>query len=149
MKSILSILLFVCLIGISSCGHKGKSNVNTIGLEAFAADTTVEKTTMRFLSKEHDFGQVHEGEKLVHVFELENTGKADLLLQSVRPSCGCTTPQYDKRPIRPGKKGSIEVVFNTKGRPGKQHKSVTVFTNTDPANTVLYFTCEVLPAKSR
>ena len=141
MKSLSCILLVVFIIGVSSCGQTGKSKAHAMIEET---SETVKKTTVKFLATEHDFGLVKEGEKVVHVFEVLNTGAADLLLQKVQPSCGCTTPKYETKPIRPGKKGSIEVVFDTKGRPGKQRKTVTVVTNTEPANTVLTFTCEVI-----
>jgi len=144
MKGWSYILLAVFLIGASACGRKGKSKENIIASEA---SETLAKTTVKFFSTEHDFGLVKEGEKVLHVYEVLNIGNADLLLQNVHPSCGCTTPKYDKKPIRPGKKGSIEVVFDTKGRPGKQRKTVMVVTNTEPPNTVLTFTCEVIPAE--
>ena len=140
MKSILCFLAAMLLIGASACGPKGKSKASEI-------ETTLAKTTLMFIAAEHDFGQVNEGEKVAHVYEVLNTGDVDLLLQDVSPSCGCTTPKYDKKPIRPGEKGSIKIVFNTKGRPGKQHKTVTVVTNTEPPNTVLTFTCDVIAKK--
>ena len=144
----LSCLLFVLfLLGILACGQKGKSKENII-LSASEIDTTLKKTTIKFVDTEHDFGQVREGEKVVQVYEVLNTGKENLLIQSVKPSCGCTTPKYDKQPIRPGKKGAIEVVFNTKGRSGKQRKTVLVVTNTEPPNTVLSFYGEVIPAEN-
>ena len=146
MKGLSYFLLAMSLTVISACGHKSKSNENAITMDASGIDSTLKKTAIKFVSTEHDFGQVQEGEKVAHVFEVLNTGKADLLLQSVRPSCGCTTPRYDKKPIRPGKKGTIEVVFNTTGRPGKQRKTVLVVTNTEPPNTVLIFSCDVIPA---
>ena len=145
MKNLLYFLLVMSLLGFSACRHKGKPDEHHIVLSASEIDTTLKKTTLRFVATEHDFGQVREGEKVTHVYEVLNTGKADLLLQSVRPSCGCTTPKYDTKPIHPGKKGSIEVVFNTEGRPGKQRKTIQVVTNTQPPNTVLIFTCEVMP----
>ena len=129
------------VMGVSSCGHRGKVAEDVIASEA---SETLVKTTVKYLATEHDFGVVKEGKKVVHVYEVLNTGDADLLLQSVNPSCGCTTPKYDKKPIRPGKKGSIEVAFDTEGRLGKQRKTVMVVTNTEPPNTVLSFTCEVI-----
>ena len=147
MKGLSYFLLAMFLTVVSACGQKSKSNENVIVPEAFGIDSTLKKTTIKFVATEHDFGKVQEGEKVAHTFEVLNTGKADLLLQSVKPSCGCTTPKYDKKPIRPGKKGAIEVVFDTKGRAGKQRKTVMVVTNTEPPNTVLFFTCEVLPIK--
>ena len=145
MKGLLYILLVMFTIGASSCGHTGKSKDEAMIGKTSEIDHTLKKTTVKYLAAEYDFGLVKEGEKVVHVYEVLNTGKADLLLQSVTPSCGCTTPKYDKKPIRPGKKGSIEVVFDTKGRPGKQRKTIVVVTNTEPPNTVLSFTCEVRP----
>jgi len=133
------------LASVFACGHKGKSNENVYLPDSFGIDTTLQKTSVKFVDLQHDFGQVKEGEKVVHVFEVLNTGDADLVLLSVRPSCGCTTPKYDKKPIRPGKKGHIEVSFDSKGRPGKQRKSITVVTNTEPPNAVLFLNGEVLP----
>lgn len=148
MKSLSYFLLVMLLTAVSACGQRGgKSKENNNAGVTSESDTVVKKTTLKFIAVEHDFGQVQEGEKVSHTFEVMNTGKADLLLQSVKPSCGCTTPNYEKKPIRPGKKGEIEVVFNTRGRPGKQRKSITVVTNTEPPNTVLFFTCEVIPAE--
>jgi len=132
---------------VFACGHRSNSNENVSISAIDGIDTTLKKTSLKFVDVQHDFGQVKEGEKVVHVYEVLNTGKADLVLLSVRPSCGCTTPKYDKKPIRPGKKGHIEVSFNSKGRPGKQHKSISVVTNTEPPNTVLYLSGEVLPAE--
>jgi len=142
MKDLLYILLTMSVIGVSACGSSGKPNDHDMIGEA---SETLKKTTVKFLATEHDFGRVKEGEKVVHVYEVLNTGKADLLIQDVNPSCGCTTPKYDKKPIRPGKKGSIEVVFDTNNRTGMQRKTIIVATNTDPPNTVLSFTCEIIP----
>jgi hypothetical protein len=142
MKSFLHILLVVFLMGLTACGFTGRTKDD--GLFGGSSETLM-KTTVKFLSTEHDFGLVKEGEKVVYVYEVLNTGDAGLLLQSVTPSCGCTMPKYDKKPIRPGKKGSIEVVFDTTGRPGMQRKTIIVVTNTEPPNTVLSFTCEVIP----
>ena len=134
------------LVVFFSCGQKGKPKENVV-FSASEIDTTLKKTTIKFVTVEHDFGQVREGEKVTFVYEVLNTGKENLLLQSVRPSCGCTTPKYDKQPIRPGKKGSIEVAFDTKGRTGNQRKTILVITNTEPPNTVLSFRGEVVPAE--
>ena len=137
----------IFLAGVFACGHKSKPKESIYISDVHEIDTTLVKTSVKFIAAEHDFGQVIEGEKVVHVYELLNTGKNDLVLQSVQPSCGCTTPKYDKKPIRPGKKGTIEVAFNTKGRTGKQRKNIMVVTNTEPPNTVLFLTGEVMPAE--
>ena len=146
MKSFSYILLFTLLTCVLACGSRRQSQENDSS-EYAEIDSTLKKTTLKFVATEHDFGMVKEGEKVKHVFEVLNTGKANLLLLDVRPSCGCTSPNYDKKPIRPGKKGTIEIVFDTKGRPGRQRKTVMVATNTEPSNTVLTFFCDVIPTE--
>jgi len=147
MKGLSYFLLVLFLMAVSACGQRGRSKENNNAGAISESDSITKKTTLKFIAVEHDFGQVKEGEKVTHTFEVLNTGNADLFLQSVKPSCGCTTPRYEQKPIRPGKKGTIEVVFDTKGRPGKQRKSIMVVTNTEPPNTVLFFNCEVIPVE--
>ena len=134
-------VLFLAVV--FACGHQSKPKEGSY--VPYGIDTTLAKTSVSFVELQYDFGQVKEGKKVVHVYEVLNTGNADLILQDVRPSCGCTTPKFDNKPIRPGKKGKIEVAFNSAGRPGKQRKSIMVVTNTEPPNTVLLLTGEVIP----
>ena len=64
-------------------------------------------------------------------------GHEDLLLVRVSSSCGCTVPSYSTEPIKPGQKGLIEVIFDTRGRKGVQNKTITVITNATPNKTLL------------
>ena len=141
MKSLLILNLVLLLISLSSCNNRGRSSE----LMFSETDSTIVKTSIRFTETEKDLGKVKEGEMVSFVYELANTGKTELFIQAVRAPCGCTKTKYDKTPIRPGKKGSIEVTFDTNRRPGVQRKTITVTTNTDPSNTVLTFSCEVMP----
>lgn len=45
-------------------------------------------------------------------------------------SCGCTIPEYPKKPLKPGDSSEIKVIFNSKGKRGEQKKVVTIFANT-------------------
>ena len=138
--------LILMMLTFSACALIGKSDKEAgASKDASEADGSEINTTIQFASTEHDFGQVREGDKVVGKFELVNTGEFDLHIHNVRASCGCTSPKYDKKPIRPGGKGVIEVTFNTTNRPGQQRNSVIVIANTEPSNTVLTFTCEVIP----
>ncbi len=148
MKSVSYFLLMIFLLAVSACGNRERSKENIVALEMTETDDSPQqKTSIQFTQTEHDFGKVKEGEKVTYSYEFKNTGKTDLLIQSVRASCGCTKPKYDPKPVRPGKTGSIEVIFNTKYRPGKQRKAIRVSTNTEPPVTVLSFTCDVLPTE--
>jgi hypothetical protein len=94
---------------------------------------------VKFETIHHDFGYLPNDTVVSHRFTFANTGEHDLILQSVKASCGCTVPQWTKEPIAPGQAGFVEVAFSTKGRSGKQIKTVTVRANTEPESTRLKF----------
>ena len=109
-----------------------------------AADAPVgPTTTVDFADTKHDYGVIEQGEKVAHIFKFKNTGNEPLVLSNVKPSCGCTTPKWTKEPIAPGADGEIHVEFDSKGKNGKQTKTVTVTANTDPAKTVLTITGDI------
>jgi hypothetical protein len=78
----------------------------------------------------HDFGTFpEENGKVSCTFEFKNVGSADLVLQSVKASCGCTTPEWTKEPVKPGEKGVVKATYNATGRPGSFTKTITVKSN--------------------
>lgn len=85
----------------------------------------------------HDFGVIIQGELVVHTFTFKNTGSKDLIIRDISSTCGCTVPTYTKKPIAPGQTGKIEVSFSSAGRKGRQHKSISVLTNSQPASVKL------------
>lgn len=97
-----------------------------------------------FENEVHDFGQITQGEKVERSFKFTNTGKSDLIISSASGSCGCTVPSWPKEPIPPGGTGQIDVVFDSNGKQGKQHKTVTLVANTLPNKTVIALKGEVL-----
>ncbi|NLA23969.1 MAG: DUF1573 domain-containing protein, partial [Bacteroidales bacterium] len=88
---------------------------------------------VNFVNTEHNFGNVKSGVVIKHDFEFKNTGKSDLHIRKVRASCGCTPTNPEKMLIKPGETSKIGMSFNTTGRKGNQHKTITVITN-DPDN---------------
>lgn len=99
--------------------------------------TWISKTT-------HDFGAVPQGKPVTTTFEFKNSGKADLILTSVKASCGCTSPKYSTEPVPAGKKGFIEVTYNA-ANPGMFNKSVTITSNVSDDPVILTITGEVKP----
>lgn len=98
---------------------------------------------MVFREYEHDFGKVKEGEKASWQFPFENKGTGDLVLTGVTTTCGCTVTKYDVRPIAPGESGTVEAVFDTSGRSGRQTKTITVKSNSSKPVILLKITAEV------
>jgi hypothetical protein len=101
-------------------------------------------TSINFAETTFDFGDVDEGETVSHVYKFTNTGKEPLVIKDAKGSCGCTVPKWPKTPIPPGEQGEIQVEFNSKGKSGKQSKRVTINANTDPAQTFLTISGNVI-----
>jgi hypothetical protein len=52
-----------------------------------------------------------------------------LLLKNVEAECGCTVPEWPKKPLMPGDSAIINALFNTKDYEGKKvSKIITVQT---------------------
>lgn len=98
-----------------------------------------------FQNEIHDFGEIVEGKVATHEFVFTNTGNAPLIIQNVQASCGCTSPFWTKEPIMPGKTGTVKASYNSEGRPGPFHKSLTVTSNaSNTPNKVLYIRGQVV-----
>ena len=142
MKSLLKysywVVVFLFLCSCSGVKETDKVEGDSVGTKS------VKLTEVEYLKDNHDFGKIEEGVKVVHVFTLKNIGDEDLVISRVQPSCGCTVPKWSKEPIKKGELGEIEVVFDSQGREGSQHKSVTVVTNTKPSTKIHTFTAEVI-----
>ena len=85
---------------------------------------------LTFDTKEHDFGQITQGDQVTYNFKFKNTGEADLFITSARGTCGCTVPEYPKEAVKPGESGKIKVSFNSAGKRGQTGKSVFLTCNT-------------------
>lgn len=86
-----------------------------------------------FDEKTYDFGELKQGEKAEHTYVIKNTGKRDLIIRKVSTSCGCTAVTPEKKIIAQNESVPLKVVFNSRGKRGRQNKSITVITN-DPKN---------------
>ena len=62
-------------------------------------------------------------------FVLKNTGDVPLLIKDISASCGCTVPEWDEKPVKPGETTEIKVSITPDGK-GYFRKTVTVFCNT-------------------
>ncbi|MDR3062306.1 MAG: DUF1573 domain-containing protein [Dysgonamonadaceae bacterium] len=86
----------------------------------------------------HDFKTIKEKDgKVTAVFTLTNNTGKPVVISNVKPSCGCTTPEWTKEPIAPGKQGHVKATFDPAGRPGPFDKTITVETSGDPASIIL------------
>jgi hypothetical protein len=130
----------ILILIIAGCSGKTQKSHDTKPSELSDTGTAV----ITFREYEHLFGKVNEGEKVGCIFTFENKGTADLVLLSVSTSCGCTVPKYNRKPVQPGKSGTLEVVFDTSGRNGVQAKTITVKSNAKTPVVLLKIEAEVM-----
>lgn len=92
---------------------------------------------IHFREETFDFGTVKEdGGSVLHEFVFTNTSNRPVRIVTVQASCGCTTPDWSKDAVQPGKTGFVQASYNPKGRPGFFNKSLTVTTDFD-ANPII------------
>ncbi len=117
------------------------------GLAFFANKINAQSLAeIQFETMDHSFGKIREeAGPAVFNFKFTNTGTIPLIIQGVEASCGCTTPQWSKEPILPGKPGFIKVSYNPEQRPGAFAKSITVNANVPRSARVLTISGEVIP----
>lgn len=98
-----------------------------------------------FKEKSIDFGDITQGDKVEHTFELTNSGSAPLIISNVAATCGCTVPSWPKEPIAPGKSAVIKVSFNSAGKMGKQNSVVRIYSNASEPIEKVSLISNVLP----
>ncbi len=101
---------------------------------------------VKFVKETHDFGAIPQGTPASYSFEFKNTGKSPLIITTASASCGCTTPEWSKDPIKPGKVGFVKATYNA-ASPGPFTKSVTVMSNAKNSTVILYLKGDVKPAE--
>ncbi|MEM1136418.1 MAG: DUF1573 domain-containing protein [Bacteroidota bacterium] len=120
-------------------------NLISLFLLFFAATTvSLAQGVFAFEETEFNFGDIKEGELAEHIYAFKNTGNAPIVIDQVKASCRCTTPEWPKEPIMPGESASIKAVFNSKGRPGNVYKTITITSNASETTKTLKLRGQVI-----
>lgn len=120
------LLAFTLLI---SCGSKGASASKDDNLPEYIDDGRERHADIEFDTDFVDLGTIKHGEVVTYTYELKNIGNIPLLINDVIAGCGCTSVNLSKEVLKPQEKGSLEVVFDSRGWYGSQFKSVTLVSN--------------------
>lgn len=91
-----------------------------------------------------DYGDIAYGSDGVRKFEFTNTGNDVLIIAKTYSTCGCTVPKKPEEPIKPGKRGVIEVKYDTK-KEGIFRKVISVYSNASSEPHSLKIKGKVLP----
>lgn len=137
MKEITKISLLVVLItAFGSAYAQNQGKLFTVG------------PYIEFLSPEHDFQDMVQGEVGQHTFAFVNSGTHPLILSNVIVTCGCTATQWPRQPIIPGDTAKITVKFDSSGKVGRQNKVITVVSNAVNSQEKIKIVANILPSKS-
>lgn len=114
-------------------------------LFAFKSEAQQLGPNISFEKTSHNYGTMKESDGAAkYKFMFTNTGSEPLIIQNVKPSCGCTSSDWTKNPVPPGGQGYVTAEYNPKNRPGKFSKSIRITTNAEPPTSILRISGEVI-----
>ena len=134
MKKIFLGLIVILCVSTTTVYSQGQGVAPTTVVPAAPASQA--KITFKEADNKHEFGTVPQGTPVSYVFSFTNTGKEPLVLSAVNASCGCTTPEWPKDAVAPGKSANIKVTYNA-ANPGDFTKTITVVSNAATPQTIL------------
>lgn len=99
---------------------------NTMAKTTYANYTAIQKEfSITQNDSTYDFGKVKENSAVSTTFTWKNNGRKPMAIKDVVTSCGCTSSNWDKKPILPGKTFSIAAIYNA-ASVGSFYKTITV-----------------------
>ena len=103
-------------------------NLVVWGALLFAASAA--RAQLVFEPASHDFGTVREeGGRVSCTVTGVNRGDRPVVLLDVVASCGCTVPEYSRKPVLAGDSTRIVVTFDPENRPGAFVKELGVYSS--------------------
>jgi len=110
------------------------------------ANAAAVRAQLVFEPASHDFGSVPEsGGTVSHTFAGVNRSERPLVILDVVSSCGCTVPEFSRRPILPGDSTRITVTFDPMNRPGSFSKELGIYSTDRVKVATLAIRGEVAP----
>lgn len=86
--------------------------------------------TLLFTPDSWDFGAIREQDGAVsHTFTGVNKGDKPLVILDVVTSCGCTVPEFSRKPVPAGGRAEITITFDPANRPGTFSKQLGVYSS--------------------
>lgn len=142
-------LSLACLAFLAGCNNPQSAESTAKESSEIAEVNTADAPVFKFEKDAYDFGEIKEGEIVNYDFKFKNIGNTPLIISSATATCGCTIPEYPKEPVAPGEEGILHVVFNSAGKPGMQHKVISITANTIPSLTELSILGNVVAAETK
>ena len=114
MKNTIRILIALTVLILMAAGPAAAQST-------FGNVVSVDKVT-------HDFGDIYTDQGSVScTYTFTNISNKPILLLQAVSSCGCTTTEWTREPIQPGKTGTVNAEFDNNDGPYPFDKTVTVY----------------------
>ncbi len=137
MKKVLFLALSLSVMGLSTQAQSVKPA---------NAQAKVNGPQIQFEEQKYDFGAIRTGDVVDHTFKFKNVGTQPLVISNIGVTCGCTTPDWTREPIMPGKSGTVTAKFNSAGKYGMQNKVLTIESNSVGGNAMVAIVGDVKEA---
>ncbi|SET00432.1 DUF1573 domain-containing protein [Hymenobacter actinosclerus] len=137
MKNVLFLALSLSVMGLSAQAQSVKPA---------NAQAKVAGPQIQFEESKYEFGAVPTGAVVDHTFKFKNVGTQPLVISNIGVTCGCTTPEWTREPIMPGRSGTVVAKFNTAGKYGMQNKVLTIESNSVGGNAMVALVGDVKEA---
>jgi len=89
-----------------------------------------------------DFGKAVQNKTLQKEFSIRNFGSADLVIENVSTTCGCTAALLADKVVKPGSTTPLRVSLETRTYTGKVERKVLIRSN-DPVTNLAEVKVEV------
>lgn len=118
--------------------NKNKTFLFVVLLAMSHAMFSQDKPKIIWEEKIHNFNQISSKDSIAETFFFFNVeGNTPLVIHNVSVSCGCTTVDWIKHPIKPGNKGYVKVMLRLKGQHGYFDKRFFVESNAQKSTDLL------------
>lgn len=132
---LLSTILFIGLI-VSSCSRKSSPGP---GIQESYGEETAQPSVnesekfakIHFDSSTYHFGAVKQGQSVSRKIHFRNIGNDDLVINLIS-ACECTTIDWPRLPVKPGKWAVLDVRYDSKNKSGAQIIDIEILANTNP-----------------
>lgn len=126
--------LIACNVTDKKQNAAGDTTAGSVADTKMAGDSA-SFTTIEWLdSVQQNLGSITKGAVVEISWKFKNTGDKPLIIQDVRPACGCTVADKPTEPIAPGAEGIIRAKYDSENGSGAIHKEMTVLANNKNRN---------------
>ena len=109
--------------------------LSAILLVFFCGSTACAAPNLQVLEPNYNFGEVFQGDRVFHVYQITNQGDEPLLIDRLRSSCGCTAVLISSKKLPPGGTGELQANFDSSRFRGEVVKTIYLYSN-DPNQPV-------------